>query len=63
MMKYNCFCGLIASELDVDAAMEWLKDYAFRDEKEIYTNGTLLVPMFRVEQAFVHGDYRGFREG
>lgn len=63
MKKYKWFCGFITSELDVDAAMEWLKDYAFRDEKEIYTNGTLLVPMFRVEQAFVHRDYRGFREG
>jgi len=25
--------------------------YAFKDEKEIYTNGTILVPLFRVLDA------------
>lgn len=26
-------------------------DYAFKDEKEVYTNGAILVPLFRVLDA------------
>lgn len=29
----------------------FLKVYCFTDEKEVYTNGTILVPMFRVIDA------------
>lgn len=29
----------------------FLKVYCFADEKEVYTNGTILVPMFRVIDA------------
>ncbi len=30
---------------------KFLLDYSFHDKKEVYTNGTLLVPMFRVLDA------------
>lgn len=33
---------------------DFLKDYSFRDEKEIYTNGSDLIPLFRVVQALEH---------
>ena len=29
-------------------------EYSFRDDKEIYTNGSILIPLFRVEQAREH---------
>jgi hypothetical protein len=31
--------------------IEFIIDYSFRDKKEIYTNGTILVPLFRVLDA------------
>lgn len=31
--------------------IDWLADYSFKDTKEEYTNGSLLVPLFRVRQA------------
>ena len=34
--------------------MEFIKKYSFKDEKEIYTNGADLIPVFRVEQAQDH---------
>lgn len=34
--------------------MEFIKEYSFKDEEEIYTNGTELVPVFRVEQGWEH---------
>ena len=33
---------------------EFLKDYEFKDSKEIYTNGSMLIPSFRVEQMMEH---------
>ena len=33
---------------------EFLLDYSIKDEKEVYTNGALLIPTFRVKQAFEH---------
>ena len=30
---------------------EFIMDYAFKDEKEVYTNGAILVPLFRVLDA------------
>ena len=48
--------------VDVEKAMKWLADYAFADSKEVYTNGTVLVPLFRVEQAFEDLAYNGLCE-
>ena len=36
---------------------EWekfIEDYSFKDKEEVYTNGTVLVPVFRVEQMVEH---------
>ena len=33
---------------------EFIKDYSFKDRKEVYTNGSELIPVFRVEQALEH---------
>ena len=30
-------------------ALEFIKGYAFKDSKQVYTNGSDLVPLFRVE--------------
>lgn len=49
--------------VDVEKALEFVEDYAFTDDKKVYTNGTVLVPLFRVKQAFVDKAYNGFREG
>ena len=32
---------------------DFLLDYCFTDHKEVYTNGTVLVPMFRVLDALI----------
>lgn len=40
----------ITDEKDNKVA-DFIMDYAFKDEKEIYTNGTILVPLFRVLDA------------
>lgn len=33
---------------------EFINDYSFKDKEEIYTNGTELIPVFRVMQAWDH---------
>lgn len=33
---------------------DFLKDYSFKDSEEIYTNGSHLIPVFRVEQLIEH---------
>lgn len=33
---------------------QFLLDYSFKDIEEIYTNGSLLIPTFRVKQAIEH---------
>lgn len=33
---------------------EFLKHYSFKDKKELYTNGSDLIPVFRVEQMLNH---------
>lgn len=33
---------------------EFLKDYSFVDHKEFYTNGSRLIPIYRVEQMIEH---------
>jgi hypothetical protein len=49
--------------VEVEKALKWLEDYAFADTEQVYTNGTELVPMFRVRQALEDRAYNGFREG
>lgn len=49
--------------VDVDKAIDFLKSYAFKDKEEIYTNGAVLVPFFRVEQALRDRAYNGLSEG
>lgn len=33
---------------------EFAEDYGFKDSKEVYTNGSELIPVFRVEQWLEH---------
>ena len=33
---------------------EFIDEYSFKDKEEIYTNGSDLIPVFRVEQAWNH---------
>lgn len=49
--------------VDIEKALAWLEDYSILDRHEVYTNGVLLVPLFRVEQALVHKAYNGLQEG
>lgn len=53
----------LKKQIDVDKAMKFIEDYAFIDIKEIYTNGTILVPLFRVKQAIIDKAYNGLFEG
>jgi hypothetical protein len=49
----------ISSRLECITNEEYLKtidfilDYSFKDTQEIYTNGTILVPLFRVLDAII----------
>lgn len=51
-----------AGGVDVDKAIQFLEGYAFKDDKEVYTNGTILLPLFRVKQALIDKAYNGFHE-
>jgi len=42
----------ITNEQDRKIA-EFIIDYIFKDKKEVYTNGTILVPLFRVLDALI----------
>jgi hypothetical protein len=42
----------ITNEQDRKIA-EFIIDYSFKDSQEIYTNGTVLVPLFRVLDALI----------
>ena len=33
---------------------EFLDSYAFKDKEEVYTNGSVLIPLFRVKQGLEH---------
>ena len=33
---------------------EFIKQYSFTDTEQVYTNGTVLIPVFRVEQLLEH---------
>ncbi len=37
-----------------DMIQEFIDDYSFKDTEEVYTNGSKLIPVFRVEQAIEH---------
>ena len=49
--------------VDADKALEWLEGYTSTDTKQVYTNGTVLVPMFRVRQTLKDTAYNGLMEG
>lgn len=49
--------------VDIDKALEWLEEYTIKDSLQVYTNGSLLVPLFRVRQALKDKAYEGFKEG
>lgn len=33
---------------------KFVEDYSFKDKEEVYTNGSMLIPVFRVEQMIEH---------
>ena len=35
--------------------IDFIIDYSFKDKEEVYTNGTILVPLFRVLDAIAQG--------
>lgn len=37
-----------------DNPLDFIKKYSFKDKLGIYTNGSMLVPLFRVEQMIEH---------
>lgn len=37
-----------------DNFMDFIREYAFNDKEKIYTNGSDLISVFRVEQAWDH---------
>lgn len=42
----------ITNEQDLEI-VDFITKYSFKDEKEVYTNGTVLVPLYRVLDAIV----------
>ena len=63
----NCIAEVMnapaVDAVDADKALEWLEGYTFADTKQVYTNGTVLVPLFRVRQALKDKAYNGLMEG
>lgn len=49
-----------AERLDAEKTLQFISDYSFEDNKRIYTNGSSLVPLFRVKQALFDKAYNGF---
>ena len=41
-------------EIFPDNPFDYLKKYSFKDEKEVYTNGSMLIPTYRVETMIAH---------
>ena len=37
-----------------DTVEEFLEQYSFKDDRKVYTNGTILIPVFRVNQMIDH---------
>ena len=47
-----------------DTWEEFVEEFGFSDSKEVYTNGTKLIPVFRVEQWLEHNeDLKGRIDG
>jgi hypothetical protein len=44
--------GMTDEQLKV---IDFIIDYSFKDNQEVYTNGTILVPLFRVLDAISQG--------
>lgn len=42
----------ITDEQDLEI-VDFITQYSFKDEKEVYTNGSVLVPLFRVLDAII----------
>lgn len=42
--------------------IDFIIDYSFKDKEEIYTNGTILVPLFRVLDAIAQNG-KQYQEG
>ena len=49
--------------VEADKALAWIEGYAFTDTEQVYTNGAVLVPLFRVKQALEYKAYNGLMEG
>lgn len=49
--------------VDVGKALEWLQGYTMTDTKQVYSNGCVYVPLYRVKQAFEDKAYNGLMEG
>lgn len=58
----KAYTDLLAGMVEIPKALAFLKKYSFKDHREVYTNGTDLVPMFRVEQALNDKAYNGLYE-
>jgi hypothetical protein len=41
------------TDLEQRKVIDFIIDYSFKDSKEVYTNGTILVPLFRVLDAII----------
>lgn len=64
--KKTAYCKAFKNAADVaevDKAMEFIESYSFKDDKKVYTNGSVLVPLFRVKQALIDKAYNGLFEG
>ena len=51
--------GMTDEQLKV---IDFIIDYSFKDNQEVYTNGTILVPLFRVLDAIIQKGEQ-YREG
>lgn len=69
--RQSCILGIVhtiakapaVDAVEVDKAMAWLEGYTMTDTEQIYSNGTVFVPLYRVKQAFVDKAYNGLQEG
>lgn len=50
------------NQVEINKALEWLEGYTIKDTEQVYTNGAVLVPLFRVKQAFEDRAYNGLYE-
>lgn len=50
-------------DVDVGKALAWLEYYTMTDTKQVYSNGCVYVPLYRVKQAFEDKAYNGLLEG